>query len=114
MAQGPSIQSYFDTKSSHQRGIRSRIVDSTNDGFTKEELESALYPPPQRWQPQAEYQDVDIISLTPGPGCVAIMGRIVNFYDMATPSKMPHAAKGCLKIIVKDDTGSLVVCDCGL
>lgn len=37
------------------------------------------------------------------------MGRIVNFYDQPTPSKMPQAAKGCLKAVVKDDAGALAV-----
>jgi len=37
------------------------------------------------------------------------MGRIVNFYDQTTTSKMPKAAKGCLKMIMKDDTGALTV-----
>ena len=37
------------------------------------------------------------------------MGRIVNFYDQAMNSKMPQAAKGCLKIVVKDDTGAFGV-----
>lgn len=45
----------------------------------------------------------------PGPGCVAFMGRVVNFYDQATLSKAPQAAKGCLKVVVKDDTGALMV-----
>ena len=93
-----------------QHGDPARPVDkSLNDGFTEEEIESALHPTFHRWQPRAEYQDVDIDSLVPGPGCVAIMARIVNFYDMATPSKRPQAAKGCLRVIVKDDTGCLVV-----
>lgn len=50
------------------------------------------------------------MSLNPGPGCVALEGRIVNFYDQATPSKMPQAAKGCLKLIMRDDTAALSVC----
>ncbi len=37
------------------------------------------------------------------------MGRIVNFHNIATPSKMPKAAQGCLKLIVKDDTGAFTV-----
>ena len=132
--QGPSIQSYFNPKPSPQKRIRPRVNDPTSDGFaeehhgdplvlvdsslkdgfTEEEIESALHPKLHVWQPRAEYRDVDIGSLTPGPGCIAMMGRVVNFYDMATPSKKPQAAKGCLKVVIKDDTGCLVVSDRGL
>lgn len=80
-----------------------------SDGFTGDEIDSVLYPKLHRWQPRVEYQDVDIGSLVPGPGRVALTARIVNFYDQVTPSKMPRAAKGCSKVIVKDDTGAMVV-----
>lgn len=84
-------------------------TDIPSDGFTEEEVDAVLHPRLYTWRPQAEYHDVDIRSLVPGPGCVALTARIVNFYDQVTPSKMPQAAKGCLKVIVKDDTGAMVV-----
>ena len=37
------------------------------------------------------------------------MGRVVNLHHIATPSKMPKAATGCLKLTVKDDTGAFTV-----
>ena len=55
------------------------------------------------------YEETEIGSLVPGPQRVALMGRVANFYDQSTPNKMPQAAKGCVKIIVKDDTGALTV-----
>ena len=84
-------------------------TDVPSDGFTEEEMDAILHPRLHIWRPRVEYPDVDIGSLVPGPGCVALTARIVNFYDQATPSKMPQAAKGCLKVIVKDDTGAMVV-----
>lgn len=37
------------------------------------------------------------------------MGRVVNFYDTARPSKSHKAAQGCLKIMLADDTGAITV-----
>lgn len=37
------------------------------------------------------------------------MGRIVNFYDVAKPSKQHRAAQGYIKIQLADDTGILTV-----
>ena len=63
-----------------------------------------------QWHPSVEYEDVDIGSLMLGPKCLSIVGRVVNFFDQRMPSKMPKAAKGCLKMVIKDNTGVLVVC----
>ena len=80
-----------------------------NDGFTSSEVEAAFHPALHNWQPRMTYDEVDIGSLVPGPGCVAVMGRVVNFYDQTMNSKMPQAARGCLKVIVRDDTGAFAV-----
>lgn len=45
----------------------------------------------------------------PGPGCLTVVGRVVNFYDRVNGSKMPRAAKGCLRCVVGDGTGFVVV-----
>lgn len=37
------------------------------------------------------------------------MGRVVNFYDVAKPSKRHKAAQGYIKIMLADDTGVLTV-----
>ena len=68
-----------------------------------------MRPTADNWIPQRDYEGVDIGSLIPGPQAVSLTARIVNFYDQATPNKMPQAARGCIKIIVKDDTGALTV-----
>jgi hypothetical protein len=40
---------------------------------------------------------------------VQLMGRIVNFYNIAKPSKQHKAAQGFLRIQLADDTGVLTV-----
>lgn len=79
------------------------------DGFTHEEVEATLKPSLHKWQPRCEYNELDIGSLEPGPGCVMLVGRVVNLYNEEKLSKTPNGAKGCLKLIVKDDTGALLV-----
>ena len=80
------------------------------DGFTTEELNQALHPPvDENWVPEREYDEREIVDLVPGPGCVMFSGRVANCYDQKNTSKSPHAAKGCLKIIVKDDNGAVTV-----
>ena len=111
--QFPSIQSFFEKEVSLEKGLGGRANHkvSTHNGFTETEIKAALLPKYtlHKWLPRGEYQTVDINTLVPGPGCVTLMGRVVNFYDQHTPSKKPQAAKGCLKIVIKDDTGALMV-----
>lgn len=109
--QFPSIQSFFQPEVSPTKPkAPSSPPTEVGDGFTVGEVEATLHPTGlPKWQPRGTYDDADIESLVPGPRCVALMGRVVNFYDMHTPSKKPRAAKGCLKLAVKDDTGVLDV-----
>ncbi len=105
--QFPSIQSFFQPEvSPTKRPATTGPPSEAGDGFTAHEIETNLL---HKWQPRGHYEEAEIGSLVPGPGCVALMGRVVNFYDQATPSKAPQAAKGYLKVIVKDDTGALMV-----
>ena len=83
--------------------------NDTADGFTPSELEAALHPALHPWQPRTTYDETNIGDLVAGPGCVALMGRIVNFHNITTPSKTPKAAQGCFKLTVKDDTGAVTV-----
>lgn len=110
--QFPSIQSFFERKSPPQKNKRFGIdlQADAGDGFDDEEMHVALHPTLQNWRPRVEYEDVDISSLISGPKCVNIMGRVVNLYQQVTPSKKPQAARGCWKVMVKDDTGALMVC----
>ena len=108
-----SIQSFFQPEVPTAQKTPKRTAHhqppDTGDGFTSSEIEAALHPSLHTWQPRTAYAETDIGNLVAGPGCVALMGRVVNFHDIATPSKMPHAAKGCLKLTVKDDTGAFTV-----
>ena len=111
-AQNSSIQSFFQPEvlsPSHKPHHRPSSKIDTNDGFTSSEVEAALHHSLHKWQPRNTYNEIDIGSLVPGPGCVALMGRVANFYDQTMNSKSPQAAKGCLKVIVRDDTGAFVV-----
>ncbi|KAF2453617.1 hypothetical protein BDY21DRAFT_292851 [Lineolata rhizophorae] len=108
----PSIQSYFPSTSSSRptEATSSSSSSRPGDGFTAAELERALNPPVNPpWRPAHEYDEVEIAELVPGPRRVTFMGRIVNLYDRAMPSKAPNAARGCLKLIVKDNTGAITV-----
>ena len=104
----PSIQSFFHPEAPPERK-EAGVPAQNGDGFTAEEIEAALHPTLPPWVLEHEYEEVDIGSLIPGYRRVTFMGRVVNFYDQQTPSKMPNAAKGCLKVVLKDDSGALVV-----
>ena len=111
-AQNSSIQSLVQPEvpsSSHKSHRSASSKTDTKDGFTSSEVEATSHPSLHKWQPRTTYNDIEIGSLVPGPGCVALMGRVANLYDQTINSKSPQAAKGCLKIIVKDDTGAFAV-----
>ena len=55
------------------------------------------------------YDSIPLGSLAPGPRRLKIQARVVNIYDQPITSKHHKAAKGCLKIVVKDDTAGLLV-----
>ncbi len=103
----PSIQSFFQKEVPTVKTLEPAKPSEAvvGDGFTSSEIEAALHPKLHKWQPRCEYKEVDIGSLVPGPGCVAVQGRVVNLYEQPFASKMPNAAKGCLNLLVKDDTG---------
>ncbi|KAH7384318.1 hypothetical protein DE146DRAFT_622816 [Phaeosphaeria sp. MPI-PUGE-AT-0046c] len=98
---GSAIQSYFSSPTKN------------GDGFTAEERQSALQssdaPALSRWTPALDYQEADIGTLEPGPRNLTLMGRVVNFYDVAKPSKQHGAAQGYIKIQLADNTGVLTV-----
>ncbi|KAF2126619.1 hypothetical protein P153DRAFT_407812 [Dothidotthia symphoricarpi CBS 119687] len=97
-----SIQSFF-----------SSSPTKNSDGFTAEEVQSALQPsgPSQSttWIPTLDYEEISLGDLQPGPGNRTLTGRVVNFYEMAKPSKRHKAAQGYIKIMLADDTGVLTV-----
>jgi hypothetical protein len=112
MAQFPSIQSFFKPELPSKDDPQKLVMSSSagpSDGFTAEEIEAALHPSLPKFQPRCEYQETNIESLVPGPGCISIVGRVVNLNHQQRSSQMPNAAEGCWRLIVKDDTGTLLV-----
>ncbi|KAH7083954.1 hypothetical protein FB567DRAFT_530316 [Paraphoma chrysanthemicola] len=97
-----SIQSFFTSSPT-----------KNSDGFTIEEVQAVLNPaglsPSTPWTPTLDYEEADLGTLEPGPHNLTLMGRIVNFYNMAKPSKQHKAAQGYLKIQLADNTGVLTV-----
>lgn len=112
MSNFPTIESFFQPLSLSQpkKDKENETPPAkVGDGFTEDELAQALDPTSATWKPQGTYDEVGIGELSPGPRKAKITGRVVNFYEAATPSKMPTAANGYFKLIVKDDTGVLLV-----
>lgn len=110
-SQNCSIESYFqpDLSPSQPEAATGRLAE-IGDGFTAVEVEATMHPRSlPKWQPRMTYDEVDIETLLPGPARVALTGRVVNFNDRQASSKKPRAAKGCLELTVKDDTGCIDV-----
>ena len=110
-----SIQAFFSpTPSSSPTKTASSAFPSPDvpigDGFTAEELQEALKPKPvEPWHPSTEYAELEIRDLEPGPKAVTFMGRVANIFDVANTPKTPQAAKGCIKLCVKDDRAAITV-----
>ena len=109
--QDASIQSFYTPlSSSHEsREAVNNSINCSLDDYPKDGTDIIMPLTLDKRQSRVCYEDAFIGSLSPGPGCIALLGRIVNFFNLPTPSKMPQAAKGCLKLIVKDDTGAMAV-----
>lgn len=86
------------------------IPASIGDGVTEAELKNIETRTPVDWHPQHDYEDVSISDLAPGPRRVSFTARVVNIYDQNVNSKMLKSAKGCLKVLVKDDSALILVC----
>jgi len=69
------------------------------DDFTSE--------PTITWKPPCEYEKVTINRLAPGPRRVTFTCKVVNIFKHSVQSKSPHAANGCIKLLVKDDSGKI-------
>ena len=86
-------------------------MSAPSDGFTSAEVDTVLRPSINKfWTPTEDYTEMDIENLVSGPRRITFQGRIVNLYDQRTLSQKPHAAKGCMKCVVKDDSGAVTVC----
>ncbi|KAL8924043.1 MAG: hypothetical protein Q9172_002872 [Xanthocarpia lactea] len=107
--QSPSIQSFFQPETPCiQPAVSNK--DETGEKSTSTEANPFLSSTPHAWRPRIQYEDARISSLVPGPRCVHLVGRVVNFYDQPTStSKLPYATKRCLNVLVRDDTGMIKV-----
>ena len=106
----PTIQSFFGPAApTHVNQITPETCYK-GDGFTSDEVDAVLRPSVNMpWTPAQPYDEFDIASLALGPRRVVFRGRIANLYNQVNLSKKPRAAKGCFKLVVKDDTGALTV-----
>lgn len=109
----PSHSSISGTSSNRSDELQSSSSSHNfSDGFSNEErrVDTRVQAVTNRsWVPQQDYDDIDIADIIPGPGCRTFMGRVVNLFDQPHASKKPLAAKGCMKMIIKDDTGAISV-----
>jgi hypothetical protein len=81
-----------------------------DNGFTSSEhVRSISFSTLSQWSPERDYEEVSIGDLCPGPRWVTFTCRVVNIYDQAIESKMPHSAKGCLKVLVKDKSAAVLI-----
>lgn len=106
-----SIDVFFPPASSASATAINTSPSRDGDGFTQDEINAVISPKADTtWRPERDYEDVDVDMLHAGPHCVCIQGRVANLYDQMSNVKKPKAAKGCIKMIVKDDTGAFTVC----
>lgn len=118
MAKSPqSIKSFFEpTPLPSQSSRRSDvpIVTTTpasiGDSSTESQVRNAAKLNPRGWQPRHDYEEVSIGQLAPGPRRVSFTTGVVNLYDQSVNSKMQKSARGCLKVLVKDDSALILVC----
>lgn len=111
MAQSPSIPHFLKSEMLSEDSPQNSVIApaKADDGFASEETQAAFNPTLPRWQPRCEYKQIDIDSLVPGPSFVSFRGKVVNLYHQQRSSQMRSGAKGCWRLIVKDDTGAVLV-----
>jgi hypothetical protein len=110
MAYGSVIEDFFhrpDGSSPKRKRVDS--VDEICGRLAPGELQGNPTTKTDDWKPGQTYETLLIGELEPGPKRVTFMARIVNIYDQPTAGRSPRAAKGCLKILAKDDTGCILV-----
>ncbi|KAI9834324.1 MAG: hypothetical protein M1826_004250 [Phylliscum demangeonii] len=126
----PSIQSFFrpltpPTSTAKDPNTAPHTASTIGDGFTARspdhddhhdhdggEPPSSALPTadPPGWTPRHTYSPRSIGALVAGPQAVVVTGRIVNLYEQQMQTnKRPKAAQGLMRIVVRDETGALVV-----
>jgi hypothetical protein len=107
----PSLQAFYKPEPVDGAIVthKAATLSGPGDGFSKEEVESALDPLKVPFNPSREYLQCDICSLTPGLQAVTFIGRVVNFNTQYGKCKSHTAATGWHHMIVKDNTGAICV-----
>ena len=72
-------------------------------------MEAETSSSPSEWMPKIYYEEVSITEMVPGPRRVVFTAKVVNLYDQSVTSKMPKAAKGCLKVLARDESTVILV-----
>jgi hypothetical protein len=106
----PSIQSFYKREVRIQNTEAPEAISAKpGDGFTEEELADALDPLNRKWNPEREYEELNISQLVPGPRAVTFCGRIVNLNTVHGRNPKQPKASGWHFLIVKDDSAAISV-----
>jgi hypothetical protein len=106
----PSIQSFYKREIRIQNTEAPEAISAKpGDGFTEEELADALDPLNRKWNPEREYEELNITQLVPGPRAVTFCGRIVNLNTVHGRNPKQPKASGWHFLIVKDDSAAISV-----
>ena len=106
----PSIQSFYKREVRMQnREAPEAVSPKPGDGFTEEELADALDPLNRKWNPEREFEELNISQLVPGPRAVTFCGRIVNLNTVHGRNQKQPKASGWHFLVVKDDSAAISV-----
>lgn len=94
---------------SNKRLLPSSPLPSSDGLASSERVRGVISILSSQWSPEHDYEDVSIGDLCPGPRWATFTCRVVNIYDQAVDSKMPHSAKGYLKVLVKDESATILI-----
>ena len=114
MAPDASIQSFYLPSSSPVKpvplppssGLKDLPSTDSGDGRSPYQVHRTFA---RSWVPQKDYIKADISTLTPGSQSTKLTARIVNFHEHSPRAKAPYGAQGCIRFILKDDTGAITV-----
>jgi hypothetical protein len=72
----PSIQAFYKrevTKLAEKEEVASEEAVNRGDGFTEEEMADAQDPLNRKWNPEREYEELNMAELFPGPKAVTFV-----------------------------------------
>ncbi|KAF7514881.1 hypothetical protein G7054_g14922 [Neopestalotiopsis clavispora] len=102
----PSFQSFYQQEIPRDADCPQHHRHDTSDGFTGQEVSSALDPISQSWSPFRPYTKLPISLLKTGSGRWEITGRIVNF---TRPGTRLLSTQQQYLILLSDDSGVIFV-----